>query len=543
MLPAVINHLWQSTLFAGGVGVLTLMLRRNSAGVRFGLWFSASVKFLVPFALLAALGSHIPRHPSSLDANTAGTQVLSMAIDRVVAPMQVSGQVIGPAPLIAAAVHPWLNLLGIMWAFGVLAIAGYWLAGWSRVRRALVASTPIAIDFPIPVRASSVMQEPAVAGIVHPVLLVPDGIEGWLSAEQLRAVLAHERCHVRRRDNLTAASHMVVETLFWFHPLVWWLEARLIGERERACDEEVLAGGNKGKDYAEAIVRVCQNYLESPLRCAAGVGGGNLSRRIEAILNPPRHMRLTALQTILLCGLASIVVAAPIVSGHLAAPLAQEQDINTLVFGDYVAVPPADTGRSDGKDLIVAAANGNLAHVRSLLHKGVAVDFQETNGAGYTALIHAAQRGREPAVVQELLANGAQVEHRRNGGETALILAGGSGNVSIVEELLNAGAQINDQDDNGVTALMTAATNGHQGVVLLLLSTGADIHRGNRNGETALELAALGGHDRVVRLLLDSGADFRHRRATGETALDLAVQGRHVAVVQALLEKGAGPKQ
>jgi ankyrin repeat protein len=260
-------------------------------------------------------------------------------------------------------------------------------------------------------------------------------------------------------------------------------------------------------------------------------------------LNPPRHVRLSALQTILLGGIASAVVAEPIVSGHLVAPLAQRQDISTSVFRNYVAVIPADSGPSDGKDLIVAASIGNLAQVRSLLHKGVAVDFQETNGAGYTALIQAAQRGREPAVVQELLANGAQVEHRRNGGETALIFAGGSGNVSIVEALLNAGAQINDQDDNGVTALMTASANGHQGVVLLLLSSGADIHRGNKNGETALELAARGGHDTVVRLLLDSGADFRHRRFTGETALDLAVQGRHAAVVQALLEKGAGSKQ
>jgi beta-lactamase regulating signal transducer with metallopeptidase domain/ankyrin repeat protein len=543
MLSAVINHLWQSTLFAGGVGILTLMLRYNSARVRYVLWFSASVKFLVPLALLATIGSHIPREPPKVEVNTGGAQMLSIAIDRIVAPMPVTTHVIGSVPLIAASAHPWLNLLGIVWACGVLAIAGYWLLGWSRIRRVLAASTPSAIDFPIPVRSSTVMQEPAIAGIVRPVLLVPDGIEGWLSAEQLRAVLAHERCHVKRRDNLKAALHMVVESLFWFHPLVWWLETRLIAERERACDEEVIAAGNKANDYAEGIVRVCQNYLESPLRCAAGVGGGNLTRRIEAILNPPRQMRLSALQAILLSGIASAVVAEPIVRGHLAAPLAQGQNINTSIFGDYVAVPPIATSRSDGKDLIVAAANGNLAQVRSLLHKGVPVDFQEFGEAGYTALIQAAQRGREPAVVEELLANGAQVEHRMNDGDTALITAGGSGNVSIVEELLNAGARVNDQDDVGFTALMKASANGHQGAVLLLLSSGADVHRELKNGETALEMAARGGHDRVVRLLLDSGADYRHRRFTGETALDLAVQARQVAVVETLLERGAGSQR
>jgi beta-lactamase regulating signal transducer with metallopeptidase domain len=539
MLSAVINHLWQSTLFAGGVGVLTLMLRRNSAGVRFGLWFCASVKFLVPFALLAALGSHFPRQAPNLDANTGAAQVFSLAIGRIVAPMPATGPVIGSVPLIAASPHPWLNLLGILWVCGVLAIAGYWLAGWSRLRRVLVASTPIAIDFPIPVRTSAAMQEPAVAGIVRPVLLVPDGIEGWLTTAQLRAVLAHERCHVRRRDNLKAALHMLVESLFWFHPLVWWLETRLIAERERACDEEVLADGNKAKDYAEGIVRVCQNYLDSPLRCAVGVGGGNLAKRIESILNPSRHVRLGALQIMVLGGLACAVVAEPIVSGHQGVPLTPKQRFDTTTFRNYVAVISDIGPPSDGRNLLIAAGNGDLSQVRSLLEKGVDVDFQGNNTSGITALTQAAQSGKG-AVVQELLANGAQVEHRRNDGTTALILAAEAGDVAAVQGIVNAGGQIDDQDKSGSTALMAASARGYQGVVLFLLSSGADIHRESNGGETALELAALGGHDRVVRLLLDSGADFRHRRSGGQTALDLAVQGRYAAVVETLLERGAG---
>jgi len=50
----------------------------------------------------------------------------------------------------------------------------------------------------------------------------------------LEAVVAHELWHVRRRDNLAGALHMVVEAMFWFHPLVWWVGARLVDERERA---------------------------------------------------------------------------------------------------------------------------------------------------------------------------------------------------------------------------------------------------------------------------------------------------------------------
>jgi bla regulator protein blaR1 len=77
---------------------------------------------------------------------------------------------------------------------------------------------------------------------------------------------------------------MVVEALFWFHPLVWWIESRLVEERERACDEEVLRIATDPQDYAEGIVNVCKLYLESPLVCVSGVIGGNLKQRVDAIM-------------------------------------------------------------------------------------------------------------------------------------------------------------------------------------------------------------------------------------------------------------------
>ena len=103
------------------------------------------------------------------------------------------------------------------------------------------------IRFDVPVLLSSAKIEPGIFGIVRPVLLLPEGILERLTAEQMRAVVAHEMEHVRRRDNLTFAVHMVVEALFWFFPPVWWIGARLIEERERACDEAVVAAGGRLK--------------------------------------------------------------------------------------------------------------------------------------------------------------------------------------------------------------------------------------------------------------------------------------------------------
>ena len=59
MIAALLDHIWQSSLFAGFAGLLTLLFRRNGAALRFCLWFAASMKFLVPFAALAALGEYL----------------------------------------------------------------------------------------------------------------------------------------------------------------------------------------------------------------------------------------------------------------------------------------------------------------------------------------------------------------------------------------------------------------------------------------------------------------------------------------------------
>jgi hypothetical protein len=127
-------------------------------------------------------------------------------------------------------------------------------------------------DFPlmwIPSRLPARL-EPGVFGIFRSVLLVPEGIAERLTPEQFQAILAHEMCHVRRLDNLTSAVHMVVEAVSWFHPLIWWIGARIVEERELGCDAEVVRLGNDPEAYAAGILNVCRFYLSSPLACAPG---------------------------------------------------------------------------------------------------------------------------------------------------------------------------------------------------------------------------------------------------------------------------------
>jgi beta-lactamase regulating signal transducer with metallopeptidase domain len=321
MIGEATNHLWQTTLFAITVGVLTLGFRGNAARVRYWLWFSASCKFLIPFALLMTLGSRLERD--------AGPQTLTAPLPALVAPLLEISQPFPSAPLPAGstqtALHwtdAWTDAAIIsVWACGFLAVALMRFRGWLRIRAALHASASVDIPAPIRIRSSASLFDPAIVGLFRPILLVPSGIVEELRPAQWEAVLAHELSHARRRDNLASALHMIVEAFFWFHPLVWWIGGRLIEERERACDEAVLSLGTEPRDYAEAIVGICKRYVKLPLECVSGVTGANLKKRIEEIMRNRVVRRLNFARKLALAGAGIAAVGAPILVGIVNSPV------------------------------------------------------------------------------------------------------------------------------------------------------------------------------------------------------------------------------
>ena len=315
MTALLLDHLWQSTLFAAAAGLLTLAFRANSAAVRYWLWFAASVKFLIPFSALTALGTYL-FHSFAPNAAPA------IFFDLQPAAEPFSGGQVYNMTLLAAPIAKgidWAPLLFGLWALGFAVIAAIWLGRWLKLRAAMAGALPLFIDAPMPVKSSAALLEPGLIGIWQPVLLLPRGIETQLSPPEMRAILAHEHCHLRRRDNLLAAIHMAVEALFWFHPLVWWLGTRLIAEREKACDEAVLAFGSDPQTYAESILKVCQFYMHSPLACASGVSGADLKKRIETIMENRIATRLNAMKKTLLATCAATALVAPLALGLLTA--------------------------------------------------------------------------------------------------------------------------------------------------------------------------------------------------------------------------------
>ena len=429
----VFNHLWQSTVFAAVAAVLALGLRKNHARARYWLWMAASVKFLVPFSLLVTLGVSVGTSIGSVVESfwrsapaIVAQPEMTMMIDEISQPFtQAAVPIAAPErQSILSAILP--EVLFGLWACGCAIVLVQWFRRWSRVRAAVRAARPIALElsvqldkasdvlphplpdgrgsvteFPHPdgwglswkkpqadawgwsdeneaglkaglparmpaprrspaphrirVMSSPAMIEPGIFGIFRPVLLLPEGIADRLTSKQMQSILAHELCHVKRRDNLAAAMHMMVEAAFWFHPLVWWIGARLVEERERACDEEVLQSGSEPGVYAQSILQVCKFYLESPLKCVAGVTGSDLKKRIESIMSGLPGRNLSRTRKLLLVAASIGAIAGPVIFGVLAAPHIRAQGAQQSAPAgptpkwEVVSVRPCDSSQPQGR--------------------------------------------------------------------------------------------------------------------------------------------------------------------------------------------------
>jgi bla regulator protein blaR1 len=319
MIGELTNHLWQSTMFSVLAGLMAVAFRKNRAQVRYWLWLSASFKFLIPFSLLMSLGSHLQWAPA---AQGIAAPAVSFTMVQIAQPFPRALPVAPPTQ----GSSDWapMAMLGV-WACGFGTIVLIRFRDWLLIRAAVRSSAPIDLPATIEVRSSPGLLEPGVVGWWRSTLLLPAGITEHLAPHQLEAVLAHELCHARRHDNLTSAIHMIVEAVFWFHPLVWWIGARLVEARERACDEAVLSFGSEPRDYAEGILNVCKSYLKSPLRCVSGVSGSDLKKRIHAIMTGRVAGELTFARKIALATVGITALAAPIVVGMMNAPAVRAQ--------------------------------------------------------------------------------------------------------------------------------------------------------------------------------------------------------------------------
>lgn len=353
--PAFANHFWQTTLIALLAWVAMALLKRAPARARYAVWLLVFAKLLLPSALLLwvaqfGIGLLVRLLPESELPTASFTLVFESAqpLGEFAAPFATSefGESLTPTSH-----NEFFCLLTGAWLLG----AGLLLAGWSyrrnRFAQTLHTSQPITggREFECLQRLRERLScrrkvglwraprvaEPGVWRVWHPVIVLPEGMAERLNDAELEAVLLHELLHIRHWDNLLATAQIWVCCLCWFHPLVWWLDRRLLAEREWVCDEAVLRWQGAPQVYAASLWKVAQFGLGWPLPGVSRASGSNLKRRIEAMLQNEFPTRLAWPQRLLI--------------GFTVTAL--------LVFSYVIALPPRNQTLAQGPAL---SASGNM---------------------------------------------------------------------------------------------------------------------------------------------------------------------------------------
>ncbi|MCA9061193.1 MAG: M56 family metallopeptidase, partial [Planctomycetaceae bacterium] len=134
---------------------------------------------------------------------------------------------------------------------------------------------------------------PMVIGIVRPMLLIPTAMLLRMSPDDLQCVLMHELSHVRRWDLLVNLYQRLAESLFFFHPAVWYLSRRISYEREQCCDDLVVRNGAERMQYVNTLLMLAEwyaaaraNSIQLQLQGLRASGGGpsELSVRLHRLL-------------------------------------------------------------------------------------------------------------------------------------------------------------------------------------------------------------------------------------------------------------------
>ena len=397
-LSPLADHLWQSTLFVAVAGLLILLLRRNQAQVRYWVWLIASAKFLIPFAAFVTIGRQFGWQRSTSIVHPE----ISVVIDAIGQPFSRPELAPVTSPATGSSITTTLPVLLLaIWACGCGMHLLAWWVRWRRVAAVVREASPLedgrelnalrrledvaGLRKPVAVVSSDTSFEPGVFGIFKPVLVWPRRIGERLTDGQLDAILSHELCHVRRGDNLASAVHMAVEAVFWFHPLVWWLEKRLVDERELACDEEVIRLGSDPQMYAESILKTCEFCAESPLVCMAGVTGSDLKKRVEAIMSGHDAERLNTWKKLVLATVSVFTLAGPVVNSALNTPRLRAQSPTTAAVGPAFEVASIKPNNSGDPGMRMQAPPGRFTAtnvtLRLLIRTAYRVqDFQISGG-------------------------------------------------------------------------------------------------------------------------------------------------------------------
>jgi beta-lactamase regulating signal transducer with metallopeptidase domain len=285
----LLHFLWQGALIAGLLAGALAVLRHAGSRVRYAASCAALLLMLV-----CAVATFLElRFSGTLPDHSAPRQTIAGF------PAQVHAMEAGASTGAVTDIAGYLPALVWAWLAGVIALSIRSVGGWAvaerfarrRTSRAdavweerLAALTRrLRISSPVRLAVSAVAEVPAVVGWLRPIVLVPTSMFTGLSAQQIDALLAHELAHVRRHDYPINLLQTAAETLFFYHPALWWVNRKIREERENCCDDLAVEVCGSTLAYVRALTDMEQMRRSSP-RLAMAADGGSLLNRVQRLL-------------------------------------------------------------------------------------------------------------------------------------------------------------------------------------------------------------------------------------------------------------------
>jgi beta-lactamase regulating signal transducer with metallopeptidase domain len=387
----LIHFCWQAAAVAALYRVVSCALARRSAQTRY---IAALASLLLMFVLAAGTFGWELRSNSVAPISFVNAQDLAapLATDfpRIAAPGTLPAQSEARSMTIASLLPRFTNLIDGLWLAGVLALTIRSLGGWWYLRRLRLASViepPAAVRAAlqrvsaglgltrtIALRVSRAIDSPMTVGTLRAVVLLPLSAITSLGPDELEVVLAHELAHVSRADFFWNILQTIAETLFFFHPAVWWISSRVRHERELCCDDLALTMCPNPVVYAHALYRL-EEHRSRYLRLAMALDGHasrqTLLMRIARILGEPmtrvpsRRLRPFSLAAVV-AGVVVLLVPVPHVLAKLAPAHSAPVQVATNVQVSTSSIPAI------AKTVVRATADSEIdgmANVASLAPK------------------------------------------------------------------------------------------------------------------------------------------------------------------------------
>jgi beta-lactamase regulating signal transducer with metallopeptidase domain len=386
----LVHFLWQGAAIALVYRVADVALARRSANARYLLALGALLGMLaVSIATLAfeesAFYQPIP-HSSAAVRDVVATRTQPFHLDLSSTP--ASAPLRQADRFVLGHLMPYLDAV---WLIGVLFLSIRTLGGWWLIRRmkARLEQAPHTLllrldrlrrqmNIPrfVDLRLSTRITNPLTAGVLRPWILLPITALTSLSPEQLEVVLAHELAHIRRADYAWNLLQTIVETLFFFHPAVWWISRRVREERELCCDDVAVRSCSDPTVYALALLRL-EEERRTRLHLAMALDGhqsrAGLRARILRILGSSEGDREAArsLRPISLAGIATALIvflcplpkvfasfrAVPQVAAHIA-PVASHVARTVMYRATHPALQAAASAPKPSADHPAPSSDG-----------------------------------------------------------------------------------------------------------------------------------------------------------------------------------------